>query len=109
QGRTAEAIAEYTQSLALEPDNAQAHQNMGIALATEGKVDAAIAECRTALKIDPHQSLWHDQLAVLLDAKGEDRAALTEIKAAHGVDPADEAARKGVDTLERALHGPDNE
>lgn len=108
QGRTAEAIVEYTESLALEPDNAQAHQNMGIALATQGKVDAAIHECRTALTIDPRQATWHDQLAVLLDAKGEDRAALNEFRAALTVDPADEAARKGVDTLERALHGPND-
>ena len=39
---------------------------------------------------------------------GQDRAALDEFRAALTVDPTDEAARKGVDTLERALHGPND-
>ena len=47
RGKLDEAIAEYREAIRLKPDYADAHYNLGIALATRGKLDEAIAEYRS--------------------------------------------------------------
>ena len=44
-----EAVAQYQQALALKPDFAEAHNNLGTALQDQGKVDEAVAQYRRAL------------------------------------------------------------
>src|SRR5512135_443118 len=43
QGRFAEAEACYREALRLRPDEAETHNNLGAALADQGRLDAAIA------------------------------------------------------------------
>ena len=43
QGKLDEAIAEYREAIRLKPDDAEAHNNLGIALHDQGKLDEAIA------------------------------------------------------------------
>jgi protein O-mannosyl-transferase len=53
QGRSAEAIARYTEALRLKPDYAEAHNNLGFALSQMGKTDEAIQQYAEALRSDP--------------------------------------------------------
>lgn len=82
-----QAIAEYREALQIEPDYAQAHSNLGLALAQAGRQQEAIAEYQTALRLNPKLAETHNYLGVALagvlgradDAIAEYRAAL-EIK-----------------------------
>ena len=56
-GKTAEAIDAYQQSLHESPRNAQAHYNLGIALATVGKVVQAIRSWKRAIWLEPEFKL----------------------------------------------------
>ncbi len=53
EGKTAEAIDAYQQSLVACPRNAQAHYNLGITLATTGKIGQAIRCWRRAIWLEP--------------------------------------------------------
>ena len=54
------AIADYTQSLKLEPANAAAYNNRGIAYAALGQNDQAIADFDQAIKLDPKRALYYN-------------------------------------------------
>jgi Flp pilus assembly protein TadD len=48
-----EAIAEFRAALKLNPRSVVAHNNLGIALGSRGRMDEAIDQFRQALGIDP--------------------------------------------------------
>lgn len=81
------AIVEYREALQIEPDYAQAHSNLGLALAQAGRQQEAIAEYQAALRNNSQLAETHNYLGVALaglpgrldDAIAEYRAAL-EIK-----------------------------
>jgi len=53
-GRLAEAIAHYEAALRLQPDLAEAHYNLGMALAQiPGRLPDAIAHCEAAVRLKP--------------------------------------------------------
>ena len=53
-GRLPAAITEYQAALRLDPNLAEAHNNLAYALAQiPGRLSEAIAECETALRIKP--------------------------------------------------------
>ena len=47
-------MASYRKALAVEPDCAEAHSNLGNALQNQGKPDQAVASYREALAIKPN-------------------------------------------------------
>jgi tetratricopeptide (TPR) repeat protein len=51
--RPAEALAAFQQAVKLDPDNAEAHLNLGKTQFTLGHVNEAIAELQEALRLDP--------------------------------------------------------
>src|SRR5207247_10826804 len=51
QGRLDEAIACYSQSLALQPDQTKTRNNLGVALGKRGKMDEAIAQFDEAIRL----------------------------------------------------------
>ena len=53
QGRLDEAIDQYRQALAIEPDSSGAHVNLGMALTRQQQFDEARDHFRRALEIDP--------------------------------------------------------
>jgi len=53
-GRFAEAIALYREILAVKPDLAEIHNNVGHALAALGNLEAAITAFRRAVELKPH-------------------------------------------------------
>jgi Flp pilus assembly protein TadD len=53
-GWLAWAIADYTEAIALKPDNAGPYDNRAAAYEKKGLRDAAVADYRAALKINPN-------------------------------------------------------
>jgi len=65
-GRVPEAITEYQNVLRLEPNHADAENNLGAMLAAQGRMDEAIVHFQKSLKINPNHT----------DARNNLRAAL---------------------------------
>ena len=70
QGNAAKAAGDYIgaeaiwrQVLLREPDNADAHYNLGLALASQGDYKAAIASYQRALELDPNLVTTQNNLA----------------------------------------------
>jgi Tfp pilus assembly protein PilF len=62
QGRITEAELQFRQSIRTNPRNAQAHNNLGAALATQRKYSEAIVEFKKALEIDDSYKSAKDNL-----------------------------------------------
>jgi len=52
-GRLDEALASYTQAIAMKPDFAEAHSNLGIVLYISGDIDSALVSMKKANSINP--------------------------------------------------------
>jgi len=52
-GRTSEAEAQLNEALRLQPDNAGAHNNLGILFANEGRLDDAVLHFQRAVELRP--------------------------------------------------------
>ena len=70
------AVRRYRESLALNPDSAPTHYNLGIALSLQRKYGEALTEFREALRVDPDYADAHNNLGALLTLQGKfDEAA----------------------------------
>ncbi|MDC0432024.1 tetratricopeptide repeat protein [Hyphomicrobiales bacterium] len=58
-GKLDEALASYTQAIALKPDYAEAHNNLGVTLQELGKLDEALASYTQAIALKPDYSEAH--------------------------------------------------
>jgi len=88
QARNDEAIAFIGRSLALVPDEADWHSNLGIVLQSADEIDLAIASYRRAIALDPGHANAHSNLGVLLRATGQVVEAEAAYRAAIELDPA---------------------
>jgi len=82
-GSYAEAAALYGQLLALDPQNVELHNNMGLTLHYLGKTDEALQKLKEGLAIDPkHQRSWLTTgfVNLRLGNTAEARAALTKAR-----------------------------
>jgi predicted TPR repeat methyltransferase len=87
RGRTADAVALVSRSLALRPDEADWHSNLGIILQADGRLDAAMDAYRRAIALDPGHANAHSNLGVLLRASGKPSEAEAAYRAAIRLDP----------------------
>ena len=62
QGKLAEAVASYRRALELNPDFAEAHNNLGTTLKDQGKLAEAVASYRRALELNPDFAEVHNNL-----------------------------------------------
>ena len=83
EGRYGEAVLEYQQALAIEPDYPEAHYNLGLALQGADRLPEAFDAYRDAIRLRPDYAKAHNDLgnALLLagrlpDAEDEYRSAL---------------------------------
>lgn len=53
EGKTSEAVEAYLKAVACWPRHGQAQYNLGVALATSGRIDQAIRAWKRAIWIDP--------------------------------------------------------
>ncbi len=76
RGRLSEAAAAYRQILAIRPDIAEAHNNLGIILAQQGQLDLAAARFHQAIALKPGLPNAHNNLGSVLRRQGKlDEAA----------------------------------
>jgi Flp pilus assembly protein TadD len=65
-GQRGEAIAKYRQVIALNPGDADPHNDLAVVLNEEGKLDEAIREFRQAIKLNPRLVAPHLGLSDVL-------------------------------------------
>jgi tetratricopeptide (TPR) repeat protein len=73
--------------LQIDPNNARAHNNLGIALSDQGKLDEAIACYQKALQIDPNYADAHINLGIALSDQGKVDEAIGCYQKALQIDP----------------------
>jgi protein O-mannosyl-transferase len=82
-GRLSDAIAEYETALRIQPDHADAHNNLGSCLARAGRLPEAVAEYQAALRIRPDHSDAHNNLGnALASVPGRLPEAIAQFHAA---------------------------
>jgi tetratricopeptide (TPR) repeat protein len=83
-----EAIACFRKAIQVDPKLADAHTNLGVALADKGQVDEAIDCYNKALAINPKNAGVHSNLgAVLCDDKRDYDGAIACFQKALSLDP----------------------
>ena len=80
-GRLDEALASYTQAIALKPDFANAHYNLGITLKELGRLDEAEASYKQAIALKPDYAEAHRNLTLMkrFDAQDEQYSKMQEL------------------------------
>jgi Flp pilus assembly protein TadD len=91
QGKTEQAISQYTQLLQFKPDDAKAHNNLGNALKAQGKLEEADEHYRQAVKYNPASAEAHNNLGLSLVAQG---------RIEEGIDQYHQALRLKPDSFE---------
>jgi tetratricopeptide (TPR) repeat protein len=87
KGRVDEAIAQFRQSLQLDPDSSATHWRLGDALASQGASQDALAHLRRSVELDPANAQAHADLASLyMDTRQLD-AAVEQLRAALRLTP----------------------
>jgi tetratricopeptide (TPR) repeat protein len=85
-GKLPDAIAEYERALAIDPDLAKAHYNLGVLFVRTGKLDEGEAEYRRAIQVMPGFGSPHNNLSGLLLQQGQINEAVEEGRAAVNCD-----------------------
>jgi protein O-GlcNAc transferase len=86
-GRLPEAVAGYRQAIALKPDFAEAHNNLGSALSDLGQFDEALAAGRRAVALNPNLAEAQNNLGNTLSKMGLLDEALAAFRQALAVRP----------------------
>jgi tetratricopeptide (TPR) repeat protein len=80
-------LAALSRAIALLPDDAEAHSNLGIALADSGRMDEAMASYRRALALKADYAEVHNHLGNALLDRGRPEEALASYRRALTVKP----------------------
>jgi tetratricopeptide (TPR) repeat protein len=96
-----EAVGYYRVAVALRPDAATAHNNLGVALKYNKDLEGAVAAFRRAIALDPESASTHNNLGAALHDKGDLDAAIREVQKAIALDP---KSAKAHYNLGSALH-----
>jgi protein O-mannosyl-transferase len=86
-GRLDDAIARYEEALRLNPNLAQAHNNLGKALNDEGRTRDAIAQYEDVLRLNPGLAVAHNNLGSALNAAGRINEAIVQYEEALRLKP----------------------
>jgi Flp pilus assembly protein TadD len=82
---------------------AQAHNNLGEVLASQGKLEEAIDRFRQAIRLDPASAEPHNNLGASLGLQGRLDQAIAEFREALRIDPGHVRAGENLRTaMERA-------
>jgi tetratricopeptide (TPR) repeat protein len=88
-GRTADAARTYTRLLQIDPRNALAYENLGVAQLQARDLRSAEASLRKAIDLDPTLAGAHTALGVVLASTNRPAAAIDAWKRALALDPND--------------------
>ena len=84
---SADEIAEYKRTIAIDPDYVPAYLNWGGALYAKGQIEEAIGLYRKGLNVNPLNASLHYSLSVALDRQGKRQEAEAEMTLAAKIDP----------------------
>ena len=90
-GRLDEAMPHLDKAVELLPEDAEAHSNLGLALAMKGQLDAAIPHLEKAVEINPAAFEGHFNLGRILAAQGKFEQAIPHFEEAVNCRAAGEA------------------
>lgn len=99
RGRTAQALAAFQKSAALEPSNPDAFHNMSSALFRLGRHDEALAAARKAVALNPQTRNAQGHLGLILMIKGQSEAAKHHLREALRQKPDDVDPRMNLGLL----------
>ncbi len=102
-GKRAEAIALLQQTVALQPDLADAHANLSWLLQDQGTWDKANAEIQKAIELNPGIGWYHNTRGWSLQHDGRLREALAEYRTAMQLPNPGENAAKNLKNAESLL------
>jgi tetratricopeptide (TPR) repeat protein len=85
--RPEEATRFSSAAVAIRPRSSVAHNNLGLALLDQGKLEEAIAEIRAALRLKPDFFQAHLNLGVALSDQGKVEEAIAEFRVALRLQP----------------------
>jgi tetratricopeptide (TPR) repeat protein len=103
RGQLDEAVTLLRQTVALQPELADAHGNLGWLLEKQGRLDESTAESRAAIRLAPNVGWYHNNLGWSLQRLGRLEEAAEEYRLALRHDPAYEKARVNLRNLEPLL------
>ncbi len=86
-GRIHDAISLYERVLLLQPDFADAHNNLGAALAAQGRTGDAIAHFQRAVTLNPDYAAAHNNLGAALASTGRVDEATAHFGRARALSP----------------------
>jgi Flp pilus assembly protein TadD len=81
------AVAEFRESIRLEPEHADAHLGLGMALADQGEGEEARRELAEAIRLDPRDAFARHELAALLMDEADYRGAIGHLKEVVRLEP----------------------
>jgi tetratricopeptide (TPR) repeat protein/mono/diheme cytochrome c family protein len=106
EGRMANAVDHFRQSLAMKPADASAHYNLATALTMAGNVDEALRAYQKALELRPDYALAHNNLGAILFQRGELDQAGIHLREAVRLDPKNADALDNLGRLDQRLGDP---
>ena len=86
-GNYAQALADFDQALAREPEQAYTYNNRGLALLKLGQEAAGLADIRHGLALDPANAYGYRNLGIYYLDRGEYVVALQHFEQAQQLDP----------------------
>ncbi len=92
--------------MAVAPNNATAHNELGAALLELGRIDESLHEFEVALTIDPDHVLACTNLALVLAARGGTEEAIRLYQRVLDLEPGNADARRELDRLRRGAVAP---
>jgi tetratricopeptide (TPR) repeat protein len=82
-----EAIAEYDEAIRLDPKNAEAYLQRGIAYSGKGDEDRAFAEYNLAIQINPNYAEAFHYRGIIYQGKGDNALAIADYTQAIRINP----------------------
>ena len=82
------AEAEYREAIAADPEHAEAHLELGLALADMGRAAEGLKELEIAVRLAPEDPMARHELAGLLMDEGDYRTAIGHLREAARLEPA---------------------
>jgi len=81
EGRLEQAVEEFNMALQFEPNHADAHMGLAVALVGQAKFDPAVPHVETALQLQPNNAEFHLMYANLLERIGRNDEAASHFEA----------------------------
>jgi predicted TPR repeat methyltransferase len=99
QGNQDGAIESYKQAINIDPNCAEAYNNIGNIYKDAGNLDSAIENYQIAIELDPVLFAAHNNLGISLERSGKTEAAVKSFKQARKLDPENASIRHIISAL----------